>query len=144
MPEQTEKPSLNLAVLCDDVRFEMGDKISLMGLFENILVQNLPSVHPRFTVVAIWTGGRGEFKSEFQLFDPNGNLMQSLGVAPFKMGAGITNHRHIAYAFNLTFQRHGPYRIKVLLDGSVVKSVPLTIQQAGPAGGVLGTAGKPN
>ena len=30
------KPSLNFTIICDDVRQEMGGKLSLMGLFENI------------------------------------------------------------------------------------------------------------
>jgi hypothetical protein len=37
-----ENLQLIYTLLCDDVRLEMGNKISMMGVFQNIMVEKLP------------------------------------------------------------------------------------------------------
>ncbi len=43
-------------LLCDDVRIEMGNKISLMGVFQNIMVEQLPVSLIKFAVINHWSG----------------------------------------------------------------------------------------
>ena len=42
--ESTEDQKLELAytLFCDDVRLEVGNKLSYMGVFQNIIVPQLP------------------------------------------------------------------------------------------------------
>ena len=49
-------PTLKLkyTLLCDDVRIEMGNKISLMGIFQNIMVEKLPVSLIKFAVINHW------------------------------------------------------------------------------------------
>ena len=42
------------SIICDDVRIEMGNKLSLMGLFENIFFQAFPSALLKFAIVNHW------------------------------------------------------------------------------------------
>ena len=59
MAVQEDKHS-NLQLLytlfCDDVRLEAGNKLSFMGVFQNIMVQQLPVSLIKFAVVNHWRG----------------------------------------------------------------------------------------
>ncbi|MER3631486.1 MAG: hypothetical protein C4325_04385 [Blastocatellia bacterium] len=57
--------NLNLVytLLCDDVRIEMGNKISLMGVFQNIMVDKLPVSLIKFAVINHWQG-EGTYRTE--------------------------------------------------------------------------------
>ena len=48
---ETEQLKLEYTLLCDDVRIEMGNKISLMGIFQNIMVEKLPVSLIKFAVI---------------------------------------------------------------------------------------------
>src|SRR5436190_14802242 len=53
---QTANLNLVYTLLCDDVRIEMGNKISLMGIFQNIMVDKLPVSLIKFAVINHWEG----------------------------------------------------------------------------------------
>ena len=42
---------LAYTIFCDDVRLEVGNKLSLMGVFHQILVQHVPVTVMKFAVV---------------------------------------------------------------------------------------------
>src|SRR3989442_4089905 len=56
--ETTQDPKLELAytLFCDDVRLELGNKLSYMGVFQNIVVPQLPVWLPKLAVVNHWRG----------------------------------------------------------------------------------------
>ncbi|WP_343819493.1 hypothetical protein ISN75_02610 [Dyella marensis] len=42
------------ATFCDDIRFEAGNKISLIGVYDNeMLVQNIPTLLPKLGIVVV-------------------------------------------------------------------------------------------
>jgi hypothetical protein len=49
-------PRLAYTIFCDDVRLEVGNKLSLMGVFHQILVQHFPVTVMKFAVVTQWRG----------------------------------------------------------------------------------------
>jgi len=57
-------------LLCDDVRLEVGNKLSFMGVFQNIMVQQLPLPLLKFAVVNHWQG-EGTFLSTVQILTPD-------------------------------------------------------------------------
>jgi len=124
-------PSLDWTIICDDVRAEVGDKISLMGLFDSIYAQTFPALHPRLAVVASYSGGPGDFKSELLLVGPTGEVIQPMGVATLKLTGQRKSHRHIAITLNAQFKSEGIYQIKVLLDNNLLRSIPLPVQKIG-------------
>jgi hypothetical protein len=144
MPGQTERPTLDYAVVCEDVRFEVGDKISLMGLFDAIAVQgSFPTVHPRLAVVAAYIGVHEEVKSEIQLVDPGGSLLRSLGLAHIQRQTKRKGARHIAVALNVPFKTSGIYQVKFYLDGELVRSISLPVESVGtPPTGFARLGGK--
>jgi hypothetical protein len=141
VPGEWQKPELDYAVVCDDVRFEVGDRISLMGLFDAIAVQSFPTTHPRLAVVVAWAGLRGEAKSEIDLVDPTGTTLGKLGVANLKESGEKKGARHIAVTYNVPFRGPGTHQVKIYLNGELIRSIPLPVRLAGTSQAGFGRIG---
>ena len=85
----SETPDLNLAytIFCDDVRLEAGNKLSFMGVFQNIMVQQLPVSLIKFAVVNHWKG-QGTYLSQVQILTPD-RQRASKGVGGFGAHTGF-------------------------------------------------------
>ncbi|MGB9181323.1 MAG: hypothetical protein WCB68_18975, partial [Pyrinomonadaceae bacterium] len=68
--EETGNLELVYTLFCDDVRLEVGNKLSLMGVFQHIFVQQLPVSLIKFAVVNHWRGD-GEHLSEVRILTPD-------------------------------------------------------------------------
>jgi len=64
------KLELLYTMFCDDVRLEVGNKLSFMGVFQNIMVQQLPVSLIKFAVVNHWRG-EGTHLSEVRILTPD-------------------------------------------------------------------------
>src|SRR2546426_7624014 len=62
--------TLVYSIVCDDVRLEMGNKLSLMGLFENIFLPQFPSALLKFAIVNHWIG-EGDFETHLKVLAPD-------------------------------------------------------------------------
>ena len=72
MTHRTDNKNLQLlyTLFCDDVRLEAGNKLSFMGVFQNIMVQQLPISLIKFAVVNHWQG-QGSYLSEVRILTPD-------------------------------------------------------------------------
>src|SRR5260370_13712907 len=77
--KQEQKLDLVYTLFCDDVRLEVGNKLSYMGVFQNIVVPQLPVWLPKLAVVNHWRGEGAHF-SEGRILMPNRH--GALGVSP--------------------------------------------------------------
>src|SRR5438046_9826552 len=68
--EQEERLELAYTLFCDDVRLEVGNKLSYMGVFQNIVVPQLPVWLPKLAVVIHWRGN-GAHLSEVRILMPD-------------------------------------------------------------------------
>lgn len=125
------KPNLLYAHTCDDVRFEIGGKISLMGLFTSIFSKNFPARHPRMVVVAAWQGAAGKFKSEIVIARPGGQKLVKIGETEFELHDETQTHSHVSIHINLPLESPGTYLVQISLDGEVVRSLPLKVERIG-------------
>jgi len=126
MGEKTT-PSLNFTLLCDDVRQEMGGKISLMGIFENVYANSFPAVHPRLAAVNEWADGLGEFEATLRILSPDRKTVLRETVTKLKLVNARFKHRDISIHLNLEFKEPGTYWIENYLDGILVNSVPISV-----------------
>jgi hypothetical protein len=126
MGEKT-KPSLNFTLLCDDVRQEMGGKISLMGIFENVYAGSFPAVHPRLATVNEWADGLGEFEATLRILSADRKTVLRETVTKLKLVNARFKHRDISIHLNLEFKEPGTYWIENYLDGILVNSVPINV-----------------
>ena len=121
------KPDINFTIVCDDVRQEMGGKISLMGLFENIYAGKFPAFHPRIAVCTEWVEGQGEFEVMMRISAPDKKTVLRETVSKMNMTNPGMRHRDISVHLNLELNAPGTYWIENYLDGEMINSIPLNI-----------------
>lgn len=127
--ETTEQPidvKLVYTLFCDDVRLEVGNKLSLMGVFQNIMVQQLPVSLIKFAVVSHWQGS-GSHLSEVRVLTPD--RKQPVVVSqptPFEVAPGGFAD-NISFFVNVTFPTAGQYWVQTLVDSQLFDEQPLVV-----------------
>jgi uncharacterized protein DUF6941 len=117
--EARQEPKLELVytILCDDVRLEVGNKLSYMGVFQSIVVPQLPVWLPKLAVVNHWRG-EGVHLSEVRILMPD--RQQALVVsqpARFEINHGSADN--ISFFVNVTFPVAGDYLVQTLIDSNL-------------------------
>ena len=126
--EQQSKLQLVYTLFCDDVRLEVGNKLSLMGVFHQIVVQQFPVTLMKFSVVSQWRG-EGRHMSEVRILTHDRQRAVVLAepslfeVAP----GGVANN--ISFFFNVEFPAPGTYLVQTLLDSTLADEQELTLLQ---------------
>ncbi len=122
----TQNLQLVYTLLCDDVRLEMGNKISLMGIFQNIMVENLPVSLIKFAVVNHWRG-EGDHQTEVRILAPNkGNVVVTSQPTQIQLApGGFTDN--VSFFVNVVFPTAGTYWIQTLADARVLEELPLIV-----------------
>ena len=105
------------SITCDDVRLEMGNKLSLMGLFENIFFQTFPSGLLKFAVVNHWVGN-GNFETHVKILAPD--RKEVVVSAPSKFSIEVNGYAdNVTFFTNVNFERTGAHIIQIYLDGNI-------------------------
>ena len=94
------------SIICDDVRIEMGNKLSLMGLFENIFFQTFPSALLKFAIVNHWVGN-GQFETHVKILAPD--RKEVVVSVPSKFGIEGNGYAdNVTFFTNVSFDRPAP------------------------------------
>lgn len=120
------KLDLLYTLFCDDVRLEVGNKLSLMGVFQNIMVQQLPISLIKFAVVNHWRG-EGTHLSEVRILTPD--RRQPVVVSQptqFEITPGGFAD-NISFFVNVTFPAAGQYWVQTLIDSNLFDEQQLTV-----------------
>jgi hypothetical protein len=122
----TDKPVLNYTIFCDDVRLELGNKLSLMGVFHQIVVQHFPVTLLKFAVVNQWRG-QGQYLSEVRILTPDRRQAIVLSEpSPFEVApGGVANN--ISFFFNVEFPAPGSYYVQTLVNSNLADEQELTL-----------------
>lgn len=116
-------------IMCDDVRLEVGNKLSLMGVFQNIGVEQLPVSLIKMAVVNHWQG-EGEFVSEVRILTPDrkqfvvASQPTAFGIEP----GGFADN--VSFFVNVTFREPGRYWVQTLIDSTLFHEQPLVVTDA--------------
>jgi hypothetical protein len=118
------------SILCDDVRLEMGNRLSLMGVFEILFLQALPATMLKCAVVNHWVGG-GDFQTQVRVLAPDGRELavsapSGLSIDPQGYADNVT------FFTNVTFDRAGTYTVRTFLDGKLASEKPFYVRVAQP------------
>lgn len=125
-----ENLQLIYTLLCDDVRIEMGNKISLMGIFQNIMVEKLPVSLIKFAVINHWMG-EGNHQTEVRILSPDKiNLVVTSQPTAIELApGGFTDN--VSFFVNVVFPSAGTYWVQTLADAVVLEEFPLIVTDAG-------------
>ena len=125
---QTKDQNLELlyTLFCDDVRLEAGNKLSFMGVFQNIMVQQVPVSLIKFAVVNHWRG-EGTHLSEVRILTPDRqhpivvSQPTSFEITP----GGFADN--ISFFVNVTFPAAGQYWVQTLINSTLFDEQQLTV-----------------
>ena len=134
----TKKLQLLYTLFCDDVRLEAGNKLSFMGVFQNILVQQLPVSLIKFAVVHHWQG-QGSYLSEVRILTPD--RQKPIVVSQptrFEIASGGFAD-NISFFVNVTFPTAGRYVVLTLVDSNLFEEQTLIVSDVAEAE-LLGTS----
>ena len=122
----SDRLQLVYTIFCDDVRLEVGNKLSLMGVFHQVAVQRFPVTLMKFAVVSQWRG-EGSHLSEVRILSPDRRQPVVMAEpSPFDvMPGGVANN--ISFFFNVEFPAPGLYRVQTLVDSTLADEQELTL-----------------
>lgn len=134
---------LDFAVVADYALVDQAGKLSVLGIFHHIWVQQFPAMHPRLHLVLRLRGRRtevGEHQVRIRLLDERDvEILGGNGTVNFaEPPAGVTEIEAGAILlFDVPFPHAGAYRFEITIDGELEAAVPLTVSQlpAPEAGG---------
>ena len=131
---------LDFAVVADYALVDQAGKISVLGIFQHIWVQQFPAMHPRLHLVLRLKGKRteiGEHRVQIRLADePGAEILGGNGTVTFaEPPAGVTEIEAAAIlVFDVPFPHAGVYRFEITIDGERAAEVPLSVSQMPPPG----------
>jgi hypothetical protein len=117
-------------VVCDDVRLEMGNKLSLMGVFENVFLPSFPAILLKFAVVNHWEGV-GQYETQVKILNPERREVVVSSPSTFT----IENHGYadnITFFTNVAFDRAGPYAVQIMIDGKPMAEKRIFVHHVTP------------
>jgi hypothetical protein len=133
---------LDFAVIADYALVDQAGKLSVLGIFQHIWVQQFPAMHPRLHLVLRLKGKRteiGEHQVQIRLLDERDvEILGGKGGVTFaEPPAGVTEIEAGAIlVFDVPFPHPGQYRFDITIDATPQASVPVTVSQLpAPAGG---------
>jgi uncharacterized protein DUF6941 len=118
------------SIICDDVRLEMGNKLSLMGLFENIFFPGFPSALLKFAIVNHWVGN-GQFETHVKILSPD--RKEVVISTPSKFSIEMNGYAdNVTFFTNVNFERPGGHIVQIYLDGNIAAERPLYVHHVPP------------
>ena len=129
---------VDFAVVADYALVDQSGKLSVLGIFQHIWVQQFPAMHPRLHLVLRLKGKRtevGEHAVQIRLVDELGSetLGGSGNVTFAEPPAGIAEIEAGAIlVFDVPFPHTGVYQFEITIDGEQKAAVPVTVSQLPP------------
>ena len=117
---------LHYTILCEDVRLEVGQKLSLIGVFYAIQVPQLPINVLKLVILNHWSGD-GQYLSEVRILTPD--RTQPVAVSQpsaFEIPPGGYADNVTMFA-NVTFPVGGNYVVQTLINSTLFAEQSLTI-----------------
>ena len=130
-----DRLKLAYSIFCEDVRLEVGNKLSLMGVFQNVAVGQLPVTLIKFAVVHRWEG-EGSYLSEVRVLTPDRQqFVVASQPARFEIEPGGSSDG-VNIFVNVTFYEPGRYWVQTLVDSTLFDERPLLVtdMSASPQG----------
>ena len=127
--DNTGRLNLHYTILCEDVRLEVGQKFSLIGVVYAIRVPQLPINILKLVILNHWSG-EGQYLSEVRILTPD--RTQPVAVSQpsaFEIPPGGYADNVTMFA-NITFPVAGDYVVQTLINSTLFAEQVLTIMGA--------------
>lgn len=126
-------PDLQASLLCDDVRQERNGKFILIGIFEGLVVTQLPAAFHRICLVNRWCCGEGTFTQRSRIVAPDGRTVVCEGQQiPITLNGQEQNATSVEVFVNLRLAVEGTHWVEVLLEQQLRMRYPLHVRKVPP------------
>lgn len=117
---------LNYTLFCEDVRVEASGGLSLMGVFHQIVVPQMPVGLLKFAVLNHWEG-EGRYLTEVRILTPD--RMQTIAVSqPSSFEISPNGYAdNVTMFINTSFQQPGDYVVQTLINSSLFSEKTLQV-----------------
>lgn len=113
-------------LICDDVRIEVGNRLSLIGMFQNVVTEQLPIALIKLAVITYWHG-QGAGSSEVRVLSPDrSQVIVVSNPSLINLPAGGFTH-NLTLFVNVVLPEEGTYWVQTLLDSNLVDEVPFAV-----------------
>lgn len=125
--------SYKCVLFCEDIRQEVGGRVSLMGVLgSKLLVQTFPLPFSKLCLFIEWGELSGKFNVELKIIAPQGvELPNVRPSAPIQGQAGLVARSMIVLS-NFAFPAPGTYVFEFSADGEVVGRENFVVEQYKP------------
>jgi hypothetical protein len=116
--ENTVNLKLDYTILCEDVRVEMSNHLSLMGVTHQVVVPRLPVTMIKFAVLNHWRG-EGEYMTEVRILTPD--RLQTVAMSqPSGLAVPADGYADNVTVFvNTIFYQPGNHIVQTLINSSL-------------------------
>ncbi|MBI3037651.1 hypothetical protein HYY75_01185 [bacterium] len=123
-------PSYRCVLFCEDIRSEIGGRVSLMGVLgSKLFVQEFPLLFPKFCLFVEWGDIIGKVSVMLNIVPPEGVVMpRGKPCAEFKGQAGITA-RSMIILNGFVFPKAGPYSFEIIANNSVAGCETMVVEK---------------
>ncbi len=111
---------LKYVITCDDAIISDNNKLSLIGIFDEIRAVNIPAIHPALTVISTIDGPIGTHKENIELINLKDNKIVASAEQQDAVISDKGGNTQISKFNNILFLNEGIYWIKVIVDGQVL------------------------
>ncbi len=119
---------LHSLVACDYALTAQDGKISAIGIFSQITVSRLPSVHGRFFIVAVLEADPGSHELTLQVISPSGQpLLQRPPAMKMEVPPNTTSANIVADLKGLQVRELGRHRIELRAGDRVLGTSPFSV-----------------
>jgi hypothetical protein len=126
---------VRIAALADYASISTGDKLNILGIFSNIMARGEPIVHSQMQLVVqieFDSMEAGKKEMRITLEDKEGKDVLAVGgdlTVPRAPHGEASVINQILVLNNTTFPRFGRYQFRVLINGRLEATIPLTVRR---------------
>jgi hypothetical protein len=116
---------IEFALFCDYASVSIDGKLNLNGVFERIMTEKVPAVHPQMFVISKMILPKGAHKIAFTLMQQDKVLAKS--VVDKNVDGELGVHNHFWSIHGLKIETWDPVELQILVDGKqiLVKRLPV-------------------
>jgi len=122
-------PTLQASVICEDVRQEVNNMLSLIGVLSVIPAAKVPVGVLKLCVWSRWTNGSGRFQQEARILAPDNKTVVAEAKVDFELKNVNSHATNVNFFAGVQFKEFGLHHVEILLGGKQVARYPLVIAQ---------------
>ncbi len=115
------KPKLEYVIICDDIRQEISNKISFIGIYgKDIFVSKIPFTFPKLCFAIHYKDIKAEDSFSIELIDPSGKRLGKTinGSVPGEHKGNINFHLFAIFS-PLIIKQEGSYKLAITINDDV-------------------------